>query len=81
MTPEDRLAEGLEKYDLKQKEMRNFIQGCALHFATLLLALGLGYYFGWGLTFFLWGAWWLFFTVYKVLFTKGDSNESKESES
>ena len=70
MKPENRLAEGLEKWDEHDEDVRKFILGCMLHFATLLVALGLGYYLGWGLTFFLWGGWWLLFTIYKVLFTK-----------
>lgn len=77
MTPEDRLSEGLKKWD--EKVTQKLILGCMMHFSVLVIILGFGYYLGWGLTFIMFGGYCLLFTMTKVYtyYTKEkDSNDT-----
>jgi hypothetical protein len=74
-TAEERLAEGLDKFD--SKDSQKVILGCMLHVAVLVVTCGFGYYLGWGLTFMMFGGYMLLFTLFKIYkFYKGeDANE------
>lgn len=55
----------------KDKELGvKFILGSMMHFGSLLIALGMGYYIGWGFTLISWGMYWIIFMLYKIISLK-----------